>query len=177
MLRKAFVDNQMGSACAVGIVLTAMVMALQKLSTLLLNWNELTKSQQLMTRMGVASVSLFLLASGRFVVLAAGLLLLVIPFSALLDSVRRLFSSNAGSPRSVGDWDQRVSQRLMRQQQPLNQKIEKAKEYFLRFSKHLVVCGVLATALLPVYLMVIVSFKTNQQFYESPAIVTTPVHP
>jgi ABC-type glycerol-3-phosphate transport system permease component len=154
-----------------------MVMTLQKLSTLVLNWNELSKLQQLAARMGVATVAFFLLTSGRFVVLAAGLLLVVIPFASLWDSVRRMFSSSTKDTRSIGDWDERVSQRLMRQQQPLNQKIEKAKEYFLRFSKHLVICGVLATALLPMYLMLIVSFKTNQQFYEAPAIVTAPMHP
>lgn len=37
MLRKAMKDNQMGYACAIGIVLTLIVLLLQKISTLLLN--------------------------------------------------------------------------------------------------------------------------------------------
>ena len=34
MLRKAFVNQEMGAACAVGIILTVVIMALQKLSSL-----------------------------------------------------------------------------------------------------------------------------------------------
>jgi len=42
--------------------------------------------------------------------------------------------------------------------------------------KHGFIWLVLAFAFLPVYLMVIVSLKTNQQFYEAPTVLTTPVH-
>ena len=39
MLRKAFINQEMGAACAVGIVLTVVIMALQKLSSLVLEEN------------------------------------------------------------------------------------------------------------------------------------------
>jgi hypothetical protein len=39
MLRKAFVEQQMGYACAVGIILTVVVMAMQKLSNAVMNWD------------------------------------------------------------------------------------------------------------------------------------------
>jgi ABC-type glycerol-3-phosphate transport system permease component len=43
-------------------------------------------------------------------------------------------------------------------------------------SKHLFILSVAAFAFLPLYLMVIVSLKTNQQFYQSPASITSPLH-
>ena len=38
MLRKAFIDQKMGYACAVGIILMLIVMSLQKLSSLVNDW-------------------------------------------------------------------------------------------------------------------------------------------
>jgi ABC-type glycerol-3-phosphate transport system permease component len=49
-------------------------------------------------------------------------------------------------------------------------------QYLLRGAKHALIIGVLAFAFLPVYLMGIVSVKTNQQFYEAPAKITSPAH-
>ena len=49
--------------------------------------------------------------------------------------------------------------------------------WFLRFNKHFLIWFVLAFSLLPLYLMIIVSFKTNTQFYEAPATLTQPFHP
>jgi ABC-type glycerol-3-phosphate transport system permease component len=42
--------------------------------------------------------------------------------------------------------------------------------------KHGVVWFVLLAAFVPVYLMIIVSFKTNQQYYETPSVPTSPFH-
>ncbi|HEY5743735.1 MAG TPA: sugar ABC transporter permease, partial [Terrimicrobiaceae bacterium] len=39
MLRKAFINQEMGAACAVGIILTVVIMAMQKLSSLVLEEN------------------------------------------------------------------------------------------------------------------------------------------
>ena len=50
-------------------------------------------------------------------------------------------------------------------------------EAALRLNKHLFIWLVLAFALLPLYLMIVVSFKTNTQFYAAPSILTTPLHP
>ncbi|MCX7914901.1 MAG: carbohydrate ABC transporter permease, partial [Verrucomicrobiae bacterium] len=49
--------------------------------------------------------------------------------------------------------------------------------WFLRGLKHAFIWAVLAFAFLPLYLMIIVSFKTNQQFYAAPATITFPLHP
>ena len=46
----------------------------------------------------------------------------------------------------------------------------------LRLSKHAVIVSVLVCAMIPLYLMVIVSFKDNQQFYFAPATLTQPMH-
>ena len=42
MLRKAFIDQQMGRLRAVGIVLTVVVLSLQKMLTILVEWEEMT---------------------------------------------------------------------------------------------------------------------------------------
>ena len=46
----------------------------------------------------------------------------------------------------------------------------------LRFTKHSYIWLVLAFAFLPLYLMIIVSLKDNQQFYLVPAALTQPLH-
>jgi ABC-type glycerol-3-phosphate transport system permease component len=52
----------------------------------------------------------------------------------------------------------------------------KTEEYFLRGFKHAAIWAVLGFAFLPVYLVLIVSLKTNQQFYEAPGRLTEPMH-
>ena len=52
----------------------------------------------------------------------------------------------------------------------------KAGEWFLRGFKHAAIWAVLGFAFLPVYLVLIVSLKTNQQFYEAPGTLTEPLH-
>ena len=47
----------------------------------------------------------------------------------------------------------------------------------LRGSKHAFIWGVLFFAFLPLYLMIVVSFKTNPQFYTAPASPTFPLQP
>jgi ABC-type glycerol-3-phosphate transport system permease component len=46
----------------------------------------------------------------------------------------------------------------------------------VRVAKHLAIWIVLAFAFLPLYLMVIVSVKSNTQFYDAPATITPPYH-
>ena len=64
MLRKAFVDQKMGYACAVGIVLMVIVMSLQKLSTLVNEWGGYDVDRRRATRRRLAwiAVGLNLLA-------------------------------------------------------------------------------------------------------------------
>jgi raffinose/stachyose/melibiose transport system permease protein len=138
MLRKAFNDQEMGYACAIGIVLTIIVMSLQKLLTLAmkLHWPALHTHAA-----GPA-----LLAGPD----APG------PGSAADRAADRAFlrSTSAGAR-----WRRRVA------------------DAALRLTKHLTIWLVLALAFLPLYLMLIVSFKTNKQFYEAPAVITRPLHP
>ncbi|MBL8995519.1 MAG: carbohydrate ABC transporter permease, partial [Spirochaetia bacterium] len=55
--------------------------------------------------------------------------------------------------------------------------LRKTWNYFLRGARHGFIWLVLAFAFLPLYLMVIVSFKTNIQFYNAPTTITKPFHP
>lgn len=52
----------------------------------------------------------------------------------------------------------------------------KAEAWILRGGKHTLIWLVLLLALLPVYLTVVVSFKTNAQFYVAPTTPTAPYH-
>jgi len=56
---------------------------------------------------------------------------------------------------------------------PLRNRVEPLT---LRTAKHATIWGVLVFAFLPLYLMLVVSLKDNPQFYEKPAVLTTPFH-
>jgi hypothetical protein len=45
MLRKAFLTQEMGAACAIGIILTIVVLSLQKMSSLLVGWTTLHRTR------------------------------------------------------------------------------------------------------------------------------------
>jgi ABC-type glycerol-3-phosphate transport system permease component len=139
MLRKAFVEQEMGYACAVGIVLAVIVMSLQKLLTLAMNWHTPA------------------LLSRRHLHPAAGLVLLPVP--------------------CFGPADERAARRVQRHSQPGYRLRRRLLDAALRTLRHLAIWTVLALAFLPLYLMLIVSFKSNKQFYEHPAAVTFPLHP
>lgn len=132
MIRKAFAEQQMGYACAVGIVLTVVVMTLQKGLT----WAMDSERPRL-------------------------------PWHRLLDLWRRLWPR-----RSAEAWPatRRPPRRL-----PTHWR--HAGSWALRLARHALIWGVLAMAFLPLYLMLAVSFKTNQQYYQAPAAVTLPLHP
>jgi len=176
MLRKAFMDNQMGYACAIGIVLTIIVMSLQKLSTLFLNWDELSARQKRVVRTGALCVAAVLLYFGTLTLLALIMLALAFPYGACAAAVRRAVGFLGGMRRSV---DRELHMRLAaaRQAGLLRRAWRAAEGFLLRSAKHLIIWLVLASALLPVYLMIIVSVKTNKQFYEAPAVLTPPLHP
>ena len=123
MIRKAFLEQQMGYACAIGIVLTLIVMALQKTLTWAMQRSWVRNRQPV-----------------QFVPTA---------HSEFILPVRR---------RAPPFW-QRIGIGI------------------LRATKHLTIWAVLALAFLPLYLLIIVSFKTNQQFYAAPATFTQPLHP
>lgn len=62
------------------------------------------------------------------------------------------------------------------QQQPLYKSASAIGDWGLRFSKHAFIWFVLAFAFLPLYLMLIVSLKDNNQFYLNPTTLTQPTH-
>jgi ABC-type glycerol-3-phosphate transport system permease component len=166
MLRKAFINQEMGAACAVGIVLTIVVMALQKLSSMALEENRsaIAVKKALPSTLLVASVILFLQPGWRTI----GIFLFVaaFPYSAL----RHILRENASR---LGFSRYRSGPRPPRKPAPL---VSKAGAWFLRGFKHAAIWGVLGFAFLPVYLVLIVSVKTNQQFYEAPGRLTEPLH-
>jgi len=181
MLRKAFVDQDMGYACAVGIVLTAVVMVLQKASTALVESEAMSPRQRNVLKGLVLAGAVALLAFGRLSFLAVLMIVVALPYAAvsrlsgftpekrkkLLDRVRGLFrreKPGTGTPLFV------------RRDHPVAKRTWVPGQYLLRGAKHTFILGVLAFSFLPVYLMGIVSVKTNQQFYEAPAKVTSPAH-
>jgi len=156
MLRKAFLDQEMGYACAIGIVLTLVVMGLQKASSLMLNWSEL----RLWQRRALSAAGLLVLGAMiafQFYPWLAAVVLAVMAW-------RRL--RGAGLPRL----------QAARKERPAASPavLEKIPEPVLRAAKHATIWAVLGFSLLPLYLMLIVSLKTNQQYYEAPALLTAP---
>jgi raffinose/stachyose/melibiose transport system permease protein len=223
MLRKAFVDQKMGYACAVGIVLMLVVMSLQKVSSLVTNWNDydIDEKRRTRRRMLIGALLLNLLApamqiwggllddqpllsylaqhpmqylanwfSGltlpgyshlfpRILRTVSWLMILAaIPWPALFARLTRARRSNpAFDPDAPSIGDMRKQRRIAREDSPAYRTARKIGTGFLIFSRHAYIWFVLAFAFLPLYLMIIVSFKTNTQFYQAPATLTTPFHP
>ena len=138
MIRKAFIEQEMGYACAVGIVLTIIVIALQKLLTWLLEPRE---------------------RAAKAVAAAA---------PVVRDEATRRATQRAEARIRLG---------FQRQTHPVYRSLSRAGEWLLRANKHLAIWAVLAFAFLPLYLMIVVSFKTNTQFYAAPTALTPPFHP
>ena len=136
MIRKAFAEQQMGYACAVGIVLTVIVISLQKLLTFVMQWET----------------------------------------PAFLKR-RRTIALGTADPAAVRRADERGQRSFQRLANPTQQCLRRCGAGLLRLSKHATIWAVLAMAFLPLYLMTIVSFKTNKQFYRAPATLTQPLHP
>ncbi len=76
----------------------------------------------------------------------------------------------------VSQGDLYVARSFARQQQPVYKALALAGDWGLRFSKHAFIWFVLAFAFLPLYLMLIVSLKDNNQFYLAPTTLTQPIH-
>ncbi|MGD9613506.1 MAG: ABC transporter permease subunit, partial [Kiritimatiellia bacterium] len=284
MLRKAFMDQQMGYACAVGIVLTIVVLLLQKICNMLLQeqpeggakpgkstWfgllsfyafvegflffraHLLPKTATLAVFAGfvvllvlklalLVSIPVLLrkygaaLRNGLYLVATAlmaatvfrgaDVRLLLFGFALILMATRSLFKMAIGTAGAIligygiglgsmnmmlsgaifiilavpwGDLARRIDQAylarclkrpapavskgdlysarsLARQQQPAYRAAAAAGDWGLRFSKHLFIWFILAFAFLPLYLMMIVSLKDNNQFYLAPTTLTQPIH-
>ncbi len=182
MIRKAFLDQQMGYACAVGIVLTLVVMLLQKISNWLIGGEETSGARRawilrgLLFLAGAALLGRF--AAGRNpadVVWGAVLLLASFPWPALFRAMARLLPTGTDSPRGPSQGDLYVARAFARQRNPWYRAGRLVGGGFLRFVKHAWIWLVLAFAFLPLYLMIIVSVKNNEQFYLAPATITHPI--
>ena len=175
MLRKAFIDQKMGYACAVGIILSLIVMLLQKISTTVKDWEYLKPWQQTSMRTGAMIVGLWMLYEKAFILVASLLILAALPWDRLQrakEVVRDRIAGEGAGP----DPDVIEQQRIIRAGRPGSRAARIARELMLRAGKHGVILSVLAFSLLPLYLMLIVSVKTNAQFYASPATLTEPIH-
>ena len=167
MLRKAFINQEMGAACAVGIVLTVVIMALQKLSSLVLEENSAAVRIRKMLPSAVMALGIYLLllqpgwrAIGLFLLVAA------FPYQTIRAAWRHAFSGFAREKMPSA----------ARARTALSATFARIGSWFLRAFKHAAIWAVLACALLPVYLILVVSLKTNQQFYEAPGKLTEPLH-
>jgi len=209
MFRKAFTEQKMGYACAVGIVLMLIVMALQKITNTWMMRDFLKKRQVVLCNIGLLLAAGVLLYFKRFHLLAVIFIMLAFPkrvtvllgTGALAYVYRnntfycaasiigfvwalpwRWFATHLWpiAPLTTFWVNLRETRRARTAGragiQPLSIK-DKVGNYLARFCKHAAIWFVLAFAFLPVYLTVIVSFKSNQQFYEKPATLTQPLHP
>ncbi len=178
MLRKAFLTQEMGAACAIGIVLTIVVLSLQKLSSLLVGWGTMTSGQKTLVRVVLGTVGAVILGwswqQGGSQISGLGWLFLMgsVPVPQIAAAVRGLFPERK---RDV-NWVRPEDRAFARAANPLYKVGRVVGEYTLRASKHVFIWFVLAFAFLPLYLMIIVSVKDNQQFYLAPAALTQPMH-
>ncbi len=177
MLREAFVNQQMGYACAVGIVLTAVVMTMQKLSTAVMNWNQLKPSQRHAIRIAVIGVSGLFYFGGAQQLRAVAIVafLCALPYPLIWSYVSRPIRPWLDGDANAGRGDAYARKMNERETDPFYRTMRLIRDFLLRAAKHASILTVLSFAFLPLYLMVIVSVKTNQQFYEAPATITFPM--
>ena len=166
MLRKAFINQEMGAACAVGIILTAVIMGLQKLSSLVLEENLSAIRIRKMLPPAVMAAGIFLLFHPGWRAIGLFLVMVVFPYGAILNVLRNVLSGFRPQKMPPASRPRTVSSAFL----------DKASSWFLRGFKHAAIWAVLACSLLPVYLILVVSLKTNQQFYEAPGSLTEPFH-
>jgi ABC-type glycerol-3-phosphate transport system permease component len=162
MLRKAFISQEMGAACAIGIVLTAVVMLLQKCSSLVMTENASRSRLSGLIRPAVLAAGAMALFSDLWRGMGLVLLLAGFPYGAVFSWWRRFRPARQAVVRPA-----RKKTSAWR---------EKMEPLFLRAFKHAGILTVLALAFLPIYFMIIVSGKTNQQYYEMPGGLTQPFH-
>jgi ABC-type glycerol-3-phosphate transport system permease component len=224
MLRKAFVDQKMGYACAVGIVLMLIVMSLQKFSTLVNEWGsyDVDRKRRMRLRLLYIAGALNLLAPAMMIWGASDaplwkqlighpgeylktwllgwswngysfyfprilrnvswlLAIVAVPYGIVWQRLVRLWKQDRPRKvltRAASEMERaRVARRMMRRRTPGYRRATKVAGGLLVFGRHFYIWFILAFALLPLYLMIIVSFKTNTQFYQDPAGVTAPFHP
>jgi ABC-type glycerol-3-phosphate transport system permease component len=158
MIRKAFIEQQMGYACAVGIILTVVVMMLQRASAVVMEWERVSpRVRGAVKVVGMIGLQVILLRP-----LLRGIALAAIP----------AVTARSAKPQAA-EIEECTVGRARRVKSDARTRIE---SIVLRASKHGFIWFVLFFAFLPLYLMLIVSLKDNTQFYEHPAAITSPVH-
>jgi ABC-type glycerol-3-phosphate transport system permease component len=178
MLRKAFLTQEMGAACAIGIILTIVVLSLQKLSSLLVGWTTLSPRQKSWVRVATGGLGLGILfwshQQGTTNLIGLGLIFAVgsIPFPSIFAAIARLLPERQRDE----NWVRPEDRAMALEASPLFRGGRVVGSLGLRSLKHLFIWFVLAFAFLPLYLMIVVSVKDNQQFYLAPATVTQPMH-
>jgi len=223
MLRKAFVDQQMGYACAVGIILMIIIMSLQKFSTLVNEWGGYDVDHRRSVRRRLLGVAIVLNLVAPLMAIwgtseaplwsqfAADplayftgwlkgwtlpgyehdfprilrnvswvLVLVVIPYGRIFSRRQRstaIATASTPAPQASDRWKERMERTRARRATAWYKKAATCGNALLVACRHGYVWFVLAFAFLPLYLMIIVSFKTNTQFYQAPATLTHPLHP
>lgn len=177
MLRKAFIDQDMGFACAVGIVLTIVVMSLQKMSNIITNWAEMKTWHKKTIQFSMLAAAIGILFTGRFIAVGIALLAVSFPYHELFVSCKTAISHLAGGFSLNGNMEKGENLKKMKASTPGKSEIYFGWlcNVFLKCMKHLTILSVLAMAMLPLYLMLIVSLKNNDQFYSAPAKITEPL--
>ncbi len=225
MLRKAFVDQRMGYACAVGIILMMIIMSLQKVSTLVHEWGsyDIDRKKRVRRRLVGIGIALNLVAPvmaiwgeadqalwrellsnpGAYLLgwlrgwtpagyeaffprilrnVSVLFLLMLLPLRKIWGFLAKMLADLVAPLRNrdlsvTGEGQRRIERAAERRQTGWYQSLAKLGNGLLVAWRHSYVWFVLAFAFVPLYLMIIVSFKTNTQFYQAPAAITTPLHP
>ncbi len=178
MLRKAFLTQEMGAACAIGIVLTLVVLSLQKLSSLLVGWTALTPRQKTLVRLTIGLIGLGILYGAYFQglnrIVGLGWIFTIgaIPFPQMFAAIGRLLPEK----KRDENWVRPEDRAFALEANPFYRAGRVVGGFSLRALKHAFIWFVLVFAFLPLYLMIIVSVKDNQQFYLAPATLTQPLH-
>jgi len=179
MLRSAFIDQKMGAACAVGIVLTVIVMSLKKSLDAFADWSSLSIVRKYALRIIALLVAFAIYEFLDSITLAALVVLAVFPYGDLIGAVRSLWPVN-DSPERLAQQVERYRKRRVRiearRATEAHRRWQRVSAGLLRAMKHGFILFVLAFAYVPLYLMLIVSLKDNNQFYTAPATLTYPTH-
>ncbi|MCE9614606.1 MAG: ABC transporter permease subunit [Lentisphaerae bacterium] len=226
MLRKAFMEQKMGYACAVGIILMVIVMSLQKVTVLIQEWSSYDPDRRRALRRRLMALAVVLnvvapcmsiwgentsplLAALRAhpgAAMAAWLrgwtwsgyeayfpqilrngswllALAALPWGACWSRMRAGASPASPLPGTSimaavipSRGEQRAARIRIRNQTPAYRAAARAGNAVLVTLRHGYIWAVLAFSFLPLYLMLIVSFKSNTQFYRAPAMLTFPLH-
>jgi len=176
MIRKAFLEQKMGYACAVGIILTAVVMLLQKLSTAAMGSSTWQPHWRFVMRWAAFTAGVGMLVADIMRPVGAVLVLACFPWGALRTRVGAWLVRFHREEETGAALDARLTHEQERRLSPAYRRANAFGKFCLRGARHATIWGVLAFAFLPLYLMLIVSVKDNQQFYEAPAVITQPHH-